>query len=154
MWPILDGNPAPSDYTLACSISHTYTRAHKLTHTQTSQTHSPQRPLRCKWFVSMHQRPNAAPSPPLSSACSSLAQSIRAPPHLPLSRLHYCLCPIHPLLPPPTHNLSFCPLFEVFIFPTQFVFSLRSVSPTALSRTSWWMSNLVVLYPAILVHVQ
>lgn len=77
--PILEMNPVFPD------------PCHTHGHTQRSQAHSAHLPLRCKWFVSTHHWPNAAPSPPLSSVYSCWTLSITAPPQSPCSALHFPL---------------------------------------------------------------
>lgn len=77
--PILETNPVFPD------------PCHTRGHTQRSQAHSAHLPLRCKWFVSTHHWPNAAPSPPLSSVYSCWTLSITAPPRSPCSALHFPL---------------------------------------------------------------
>lgn len=98
-WPILGLNPVSND---PC---HT----HSLYHAHRSQEHSAQLLLRCKWFVSTHHWPNAAPSPPLSSVCSFLTLSISAPPRAPLSP--FPLFPMPPFLLSPQLSCSSCSAF-------------------------------------------
>lgn len=138
-WPILDLNPVSPD---PCH-----------THTQRSQEHSAQLLLRCKWFASMHHWPNAAPSPTLTPlpAPSWLCPSVLHLTHPSLFICTFCLlCPLPPLLPIICLFVLCSRYFFLFaIFPTHELFSLCSLISTALSHTSWWMSNLVSLYSAM-----
>lgn len=133
VWPILDLNPVSPD---PCHMSHSLSH----THTHRSQEHSAQLLLRCKWFVSTHHWPNAAPSPPLSSVCSFLTLSVNAPPQSPLSPLHFCLCALFLLwfvsLPSVHHSFHFSDSWFVFSLlpqprgPDEWVILLHGTQPS------------------------
>lgn len=139
-WPILDLNPVSPD------------PCHTHTHREVKSTL-----LSCCWGANGLPLciidPNAAPSPTLTPlpAPSWLCPSVLHLTHPSLFICTFCvLCPLPPLLPIICLFVLCLWYFFLFaIFPTHELFSLCSLISTALSHTSWWMSNLVSLYSAM-----
>lgn len=147
---------------LQCDLSYTWTQIFPTgckTHTGSSHTHTH---IEVKsTLLSCSRGANGLPlciTDPtlllhLLSACSFLTLSISAPPPSPLSSFALLsACPSSSSPPIICHFVLCSSRFPVFWL--TICFHCAPYSPVALAHTPWWMSNLVALYSAILVHVR